>query len=392
MWGPLPESAVADFLLDFNRVHDGEFTVSYVYKSPEQLEQDYVQALARNQGPDLLILPDTFIYRYADTLFTVPFESYPLRDFQDNFADGAKVFLTSEGTVALPVVVDPLVMYYNRDILAGAGLTRPPLTWSEMVADLPKVNSIADRQTINRTLVALGVFSNIRNAEAILTTLFFQAGNPLVIQGTSGKKVTLSDSFGFSQVPAVAAVDFFNQFSSPVKSVYSWNQSLPLDRQMFAAGRLATYFGYASEYANLQATNPNLNFDVAILPQRGVSETDRQVTGARFYGLGIVRSSRNFNTAFQTAFLLTAPAESQVLASLFNLPPARGGLLGASHPNPFQAVFYRSALISQSWWNPNPGRVSVLMQNLVDSVATGQKQTNVAVNQANQELQSLFTK
>jgi hypothetical protein len=41
---------------------------------------------------------------------------------------------------------------------------------------------------------------------------------------------------------------------------------LPKSREYFLSGRLATYFGFASEAPKIRLINPNLNFDVAEMP------------------------------------------------------------------------------------------------------------------------------
>ncbi len=40
-------------------------------------------------------------------------------------------------------------------------------------------------------------------------------------------------------------------------------------KNMFLAGDLALYFGFASELDDLKNKNPNLNFDVTLFPQTG---------------------------------------------------------------------------------------------------------------------------
>ncbi|MCD5396682.1 MAG: hypothetical protein LRZ98_00730 [Candidatus Pacebacteria bacterium] len=41
---------------------------------------------------------------------------------------------------------------------------------------------------------------------------------------------------------------------------------MPNSRDVFLSGKLATYFGFSSELRGLRLKNPNLNFDIAMVP------------------------------------------------------------------------------------------------------------------------------
>ena len=55
---------------------------------------------------------------------------------------------------------------------------------------------------------------------------------------------------------------FYTQFADPAKETYSWNKTFQNDKNAFISGKLAFYFGYASEYKDIQQKNPNLRFDI----------------------------------------------------------------------------------------------------------------------------------
>ncbi len=61
--------------------------------------------------------------------------------------------------------------------------------------------------------------------------------------------------------------DFYTRFARPDNTLYSWNRSFSSDRDRFVSGDLALYFGYGSEGKELERLNPNLNFDIAEVPQ-----------------------------------------------------------------------------------------------------------------------------
>jgi len=65
------------------------------------------------------------ISQIHNKLYTIPYAAYTERTFRDTNIDGAQLFLSTTGVTALPLLVDPLVTYYNKDILAAKKLCYP---------------------------------------------------------------------------------------------------------------------------------------------------------------------------------------------------------------------------------------------------------------------------
>ena len=119
--------------------------------------------------------------------------------FTDSFIDEGQIFLTPNGALALPFSIDPLVMYWNQDIFASAGLAKPPQYWNDFLNIAPKITSLDAGQSVAKSAVALGEWSNVTNAKAILSSLFMQAGDPIVARNAAGQLVAV-----FGQMPPSA--------------------------------------------------------------------------------------------------------------------------------------------------------------------------------------------
>lgn len=389
LWGPVPEEEMRSFVDSFNKTYSDKFTLVYVGKSSASIEAELVDALASGTGPDLAILPADAIYHQANKVLAIPYTNLPLRDFKDTFVEAGEVFLTPEGSLALPILVDPLVMYYNRDILSGEGIAAPPATWSAFRQVVKDINVIDNSGVIKRTALALGEFSNNRNAKAVLSLLFLQAGTPIVSYNENGYHSVLDDSFGGTISPGQAALDFFTQFSDPGKDGYSWNRSLPEARDAFAAGILATYLGFSSELGAVKAKNPNLNFDVTTVPQR---DAGRKLTFARVYGLAILKNSTNLAGAAQAALTLASSAGAKPLVEVMGLPSARRDLLAVEVKDPFAANFNRSAIMSVSWLDPNSLATEQIFSSAAQRVISGQSTAFDSISRASLELNAFFNK
>src|SRR3990167_4058409 len=83
----------------------------------------------------------------------------------------------------MPVAVDPLVLFWNRDIFARGGLIVAPKTWEEVVANTVPTLTVRDfSRNIQTAGIAMGEYRNIKNAFPIISLLAIQGGSALVTE------------------------------------------------------------------------------------------------------------------------------------------------------------------------------------------------------------------
>lgn len=105
----------------------------------------------------------------------VSYESFPIRNIRDSYLDGAQIFALDDGLYGYPIAVDPIMMYWNRDIFANKDLLSAPATWEDLVNSVfPKLIERDSDRTIRQSVVAMGEYDNVRNAFGILSTLLIQ--------------------------------------------------------------------------------------------------------------------------------------------------------------------------------------------------------------------------
>ncbi len=391
IWGTLPERTVSGLIGD---VYAGEESVKITYKqkSAETFDRDLVEALASAVGPDVILLPQDLIVRHRDKISPISYETVSQRGFQDRFIEEAELYLSNAGILALPLTIDPMVMYWNRDLFSAAGISSVPKTWDEYRLIVPRLTK-KDRTGANIVQSALpfGEFRNVDHAKDILSLLILQAGNPITQKlAEQDEKVVsvLKEQFNLDIPPTEAALRFFTEFSNPVKESYTWNRSLPSSQEAFVAGSSAVYVGYASERAELERKNPHLNFDVAQIPQP--SGLSRAITFGNMEALAILKSSPNFTASFRAVALLSDTDFVDALSKDLGLPPARRDLLGGTPPDAFAEVFYDAALISRAWLDPAPERTETVFQNMVEVIVSGRSKISEAVSAASVELTRLL--
>lgn len=389
IWGTLSRDA---FLAVFNEIvnDDRDFqAVQYVEKDARSFDTELVNAIAEGRSPDLIVLKSDSLVMHRAKLRAVSFESIPERDFRDTYVDGAELFVLSDGVYGLPFAVDPMVMYWNRDLFSANGLATPPRTWEELVATVePAVTEVGTDLQIQRSTVAFGEYANVRNAKNILSLLFLQSGTEIVAEGDRGYVITLKETAPGGLPPADATLSFYTQFANPAGTEYTWNRSLPLDRSRFTSGELALYFGMGSEYRTIEASNPNLNFDITQVPQ-GASASIKRGFGT-FYAFAIPRASGNPQGAWRAAQVLSGESVSAALATGLNLAPVRRSVVGQGTTDPYRQVLYTAALTARAWLDPSPAASENVFKTMIEDVTSGRSRVSEAVTDAIGRLELLF--
>jgi ABC-type glycerol-3-phosphate transport system substrate-binding protein len=390
VWGSLPTQDFNNILTKTSLYNNKLFSITYVQKDKDTIDSDFVEALAAGGGPDLLLIPHQKIVKQKNKFIVIPYSAYSERTFKDSFIEGAEIYLSPEGIVALPVMVDPMVMYWNRSIFTNVSLTQPPKYWDEFYALTQAISKKDGALNISRSAVSLGEYANVTSAKEILSTLMMQAGTPIVDTSREPALSVLSATFDKPLSPAEAAVNFYTQFSNPAKPFYSWNRSLPRSSDYFLSGNLAMYFGFASELFDIQKKNPNINFDVAMMPSSREGGVD--ATFATFYALAISKGSKDPNGALSVALVLSSSEGSTAISDVLALPPVRRDLLTVKPSNPYKDVFYRSAIISKAWLDPSPTETNKIFQDMIESITSGRERASLAISKASRALGDLFRK
>lgn len=389
LWGTIPKSAMTQILDKVNE-NNKSFRLSYEYVSSASFDEKLIEALASGGGPDLIFLPNDLVIRYSDKVYQIPYANYPLKQFQDTFISEADLYLGSKGIFGLPVSVDPLVLYYNKGMLDSAGIPIPPKTWQEIISLIPRLTISDASYNISQSTIALGEFDNISNAKDIISMLMLQFGTSIVSKNGDKLISTVNDSVGNSQSrPGAEAFSFFTKFSNPAENTtYTWNAGLENSRNMFISGSMAFYIGYASELFYIKDRNPNLDFNVMIVPQ--LEGAKIRTTFGKMNSIAITKTSKNLASAYGAATLLTSPEFAGIIATSLSLPPARRDLLALPQTSPYVQVFNQSSLISKAWHDPSGPDTTVMFKDVIRKIKTGAESADSAVNKLDTQFDILL--
>jgi ABC-type glycerol-3-phosphate transport system substrate-binding protein len=389
IWGVVDSKVFYDILLPLTEVDPAYRQITYVQKDPARFDTDLVNALADGIGPDILFLPHEQLVQYRNRIQPISYDDFPLADFRALYLDGAEVFALRDGVYAYPVAVDPLVMYWNRDILASYNYLEAPKTWETMVNEMvPTLIQRDFNRTIIRSPLAFGEYRNVRNAFPILSLLLIQGGSALVTENELGYQLQLDELRAGNGRPFTTAVTFYTGFASPSNALYSWNRAKALDRDEFIAEDLVFYFGKASEARTIAERNPNLNVAVAEVPQAQTATVRR--TYGTFYGLALLRASVNKNGAFRAMQVFGGGENSKRIADAIGMAPAHRTQAMAGSNDVYGRIAYTSAIVARGWLNPAPAQVDTIFTRMVEDVLANRTTSSGAAGDAVARLREVY--
>jgi ABC-type glycerol-3-phosphate transport system substrate-binding protein len=389
VWGIYPQATMQSYLENFN-IQNKTLSISYTQKAPETFRTELIEALASGTAPDIVMADSSQLFSFRDKLYTIPYTTYPERLYRDSFVDGAALFLTKEGVLASPLLVDPLVVYYNKDILAGKNYVTPPTTWTGLVQSLPLFIKKDARGVITQTAIGLGEWTNINHFKDILSALFLQTGNPIVSRDSASgmyQQALTTSAPGATELPSVSALNFYTSFANQASGMFSWSRTLPSTLDMFLSGKSAFYIGRGSELFTIQARNPNLNFDVTALFQ--ADDAIRPITYGSFSGVSIIKSSPNFTASYGALGVLTGKEFVEYLSGSMSLPSARRDLLLTAQTNPYVQVYFQAALSSFGWPDVDAVATENVFRDMIRKVNSGATNPSQSIYEASRDLQSI---
>lgn len=368
VWGVLPYVQVRP-IFDAIQNDNEELKLAYSQKSPETVQDDLVNALASGKGPDIFMMNSQQVAENLDRLYIIPYTNYPETTFRKTFTDVGNSLLINKGILALPMLVDPMVLYYNKDIFTSNFEVNPPKTWDELANLVPKFTKKDEAGKINQSTISLGTSNNVSYPKEFIILHMLQEGNPIIHFATEVKKWQSDIQSGNALANALS---WYISFTNPASPTYSWNTSLPKDRDMFISGKSAMYIGYPTELETIRKLNPNLNFAMTMIPQ--ISADARKTDYAQVYSLGISKISQNQTGALGVANILTSKDYlTKFINGTYYAPARRDILDDKPKDNDIMVTIYNSAIISKSFFDPNSTQTKNLLVTAINQINAGNR-------------------
>jgi len=302
-WQSRPAAVLAPLLRRFEAEHPG-FVVELRQLTPEQLRDSLAGALTSGNVPDLFECPSPLLPSLVAGAVLADW-SAGVADLRDSVR-GWEQCSRGETIYGLPWVIEPRVLFFNRSLLARAGLdgARAPETWDDLARDAAAIERLARRAHL-RDVHGLGFAAAGSGGQ-------FDDFMPLAWGRGGGILSTDLDSSLFDSPENRAALVYYLSLR---KSVASESPD-DLERD-FAAGRLGLLCADGALATRLPARGFELG--VARIP-RWAGEGGRHAAVARGGVLASFRGSREKEAALRLARFLLAPECAEAIASADALP------------------------------------------------------------------------
>lgn len=277
VWGTFDDSEVfTQVAADYNKINPYVKEVRYRKLAPETYKEDIINAMASGTGPDIFMIKNTWLPGFVDKAVPAPTDVFSEKAMRDAFVDVvAEDFITkNKETMAVPLSVDSLSLYYNKDIFNTAGITTPPKTWEELIAMIPILTKLDSFGNINQSAISLGTGDNVNRASDILLNLMMQFGS------------SINDA-QFAEESDIQALDFYSRFAKLGLPTYTWNQRQHYSIDAFYEGTLAMMLNYSYHYPTIKQKNAKLNFAVAPLPQ---FKDKTPINFANYWGFAVAKN------------------------------------------------------------------------------------------------------
>ncbi len=376
-------NAIQSVINEYSKINNA-VSISYrQFDNADTYEKTLLNALATNQGPDILMFHNTWLPKHLSKLASVPETIFNLGYLAQLFPDIIKSDFVSQNKIyALPLYIDTLALIYNKDIFNSKSIALPPKTWSDFQSLIPQLRELNTLNQITKPAAAIGGSNkSIDTASDILNLLMLQFGSQFINQ-SSGEV-----SFGNQ---GLAAFNFYLSFANPSSQYYTWNDNLTSSIDSFSQGDLAMIFNYNFILRLIKAKNPYLNIRVSNLPQFYPDQADKIKNYANYWGLAVSKQSKNQIAAWN--FIVSAAANYQiaeVYLTTSGQPPALNFLIEKYKDDPNLGVFVRQALTSDSWPQPDNVAIKTIFSDMISSVLSGQLNSKQALDQAQNQINEL---
>ncbi len=421
VWGVIDDLDVYEQIFrDFRQLHPF-VSVEYRRFTLEEYENELLNALAEDRGPDIFLIHNTWVGKYMPKILPMPTATkvaaqvvvgtvkkevqYQLmteptvtvRQYKNDYPDVVAQDLIKtvnvstipdkrdleQRVIAIPMSVDTLGLYVNKDLLNVAGIATIPDNWDDFQGAVKKLVKQNSQGNIIQAGAALGTGNNIERAPDILSALMMQNGAEMSLtDGTPAfNKIPESLSNLRDMPPAFQALSFYTDFANPAKDVYTWNNKQPNSLDAFIQGKVAFFFGYGYHLPVIKARAPKLNLAIAKLPQ---ITGNPEVNFANYWAWTVSKKTKASDLSWNLLNFMRTPDENIKFLSAAKRPAAFKSQLPEQLEDEDVGVFASQVLTSKSWYRGDDPRAvdAAFVTMIEDALLLGPEEISKIVNTA----------
>jgi multiple sugar transport system substrate-binding protein len=236
---------------DFSAAHP-DVDVKIEVVQWDNLEQRLTTDIAGGTAPDLAMIGTRWLVDFIKNDVAEPLDSYLTPEFKARFLENFLGPSTISGKLyGLPVAASARAMYYNKDLLAKAGIKDPPENWDTLVADAKKMKALGN-----------DIYGFALQGKEIETDAYWYYS----LWTHSGELIERTKS-GIASPAAVAALSLYRSLideglTEPNPTGYN-RQDV---ERLFKQGRIGMILTGPWLRGQIKTEAPNLNYGIAPIP------------------------------------------------------------------------------------------------------------------------------
>lgn len=386
-WGLWEPSSVIQPLIDeYESAHPG-ITILYSQQTSTNYESRLYTRLQQSSSssepaPDIFRIHNTWIPKYYKYLYPLPSSIMSTSIYASTFYPTAvSDFTAKDGNIyAIPLEIDGLVIFYNKQLLATAGVSTPPTDWDSFISLAQQLTKKNSSGQITQSGLAIGTAKNITDAPEILSFLFLEEGVNIIDETRT--TVTLNTT------KAQSVLDTYTSFATGDDAI--WSPDLETDLNMFMEGKLAMMIAPSWRAFDIIQGAPTIEFGTATLPQLAANDTP--IYYSSYWGEAVSKNSSNPTAAWDFINFLVQKEQQKKLYSNqsairafgepYSLVELNSEMVGQSYVD----AIAKSAPNMKSWQMGDESFVKATLNEAITAVAENGKNSKDALSTAEEEI------
>jgi len=386
-WGLWEPSSVMQPLIDeYESTHPG-VNILYSQQTFSNYEGRLFTRLQQSSSstepaPDIFRIHNTWVPKYYKYLSPLPEKVMSRETYSQTFYPTAlSDFTAKDGKLyAIPLEIDGLVLFYNKQLLVDAGFSEPPADWDSLIDLAHKLTKKDSSGKITQAGLAIGTSRNILHASEIFSFLLLQEGVELI--DSTRTNVTLNTT----KVESV--LNTYTGFATGKQAV--WSSDLRYDLEMFYSGKLGMMIAPSWRAFDVILSSPTIEFGMAKLPQLGANQ--QEVYYSTYWGEAVNKSSDNTEVAWDFINFLAQKEnqmtkfsnESKIRA--FGEPYSLVELNSSMSENSYLTAIAEMAPYMKSWQMGDETIVKQTLNQLITSVVEDGQDPATALKNAQEDI------
>lgn len=337
----------------------------------EELYSRLTEALAEDKGPDIVSIQNKNLKGYISKLSAMPASvkdttvqtvkgqvstetvvttkdvaMINLDKLDKEFVQAVQKDVVIGGKIyGLPMSMDVMAVYYNKDLMDRGGVPEPPKNWEEFLSAVIKLTKI-DKQSgkIVQSGASMGTGNNVPGSDDLLYILFKQSQVDFV----SKAGVPVFNATAKGESPSFGIVNFYTDFANATRDRYSWNESMGNALDKFVNGSTVFYFGYNYHNPIIKSRAPQLNY--GILPMMQLNAESTPANAANYWIQTVVSKSKYSNEAWNLINYLSRSGANKAYLDETGRPTALRAYISEQSEKPNLAPFVTQVLTADNWY------------------------------------------